>query len=297
MNEKDVYQFTFNELAKNVKVDYVDGDVAFTDSIGCDLPDPGLFRIDAIQLVACMKGTLRVDINTREYTLQPNDILCCAPNVLIRHIVGSEDLECKIITLSTRIVRQVINPSSDMRNKIFYINRNPVLHVGEEGICVFRQYCELLFSRMKETGNVYRKELVASLVSAIVFELLGCLDEYSPTTDNMLIRQGDLLFKRFIELLTNMKVKDRSVAFYADKLFVTSKYLSKVCKQVSGKTAFEFINELVMEDITGLFKYSEKSIKEIADYLDFPSISFFGKFIKAHTGLSPTEYRKQLNQR
>ena len=49
-----------------------------------------------------------------------------------------------------------------------------------------------------------------------------------------------------------------------------------------------------MEDITELLKYSEKSIKEIADELEFPNISFFGKYIKSHTGISPTEYRKYL---
>ena len=112
-----------------------------------------------------------------------------------------------------------------------------------------------------------------------------------------LVRQGDILFKRFIELLSASQIKARSVSFYAEKLFVTSKYLSTVCKQICGKTALELINQLVMEDITKLLKFSEKSIKKITDYLDFPNISFFGKYIKAHTEFSPTEYRRQLSQK
>ena len=91
-----------------------------------------------------------------------------------------------------------------------------------------------------------------------------------------------------IELLSKSKVKVRSVSFYADKLFITTKYLSVICKQVCGKTAFDIINEFIIEDITELLKYSEKSIKEIANYLEFPNLSYFGKYVKAHTGMSPT---------
>ena len=65
-----------------------------------------------------------------------------------------------------------------------------------------------------------------------------------------------------------------------------------MCKNVSGKTATEIINAFVVEDIRQRLEYSEKSIKEIAQELDFPSISFFGKYVKAHLGVSPKEYRK-----
>ena len=115
--------------------------------------------------------------------------------------------------------------------------------------------------------------------SAIFYELLGNLDTYCISRNNTMFKQGDLLFNRFIELLSKSKVKVRSVSFYADKLFITTKYLSVICKQVCGKTAFDIINEFIIEDITELLKYSEKSIKEIANYLEFPNLSYFGKYV------------------
>jgi AraC family transcriptional activator of pobA len=135
---------------------------------------------------------------------------------------------------------------------------------------------------------------MSALISAIFYELLGNLDTYCISRNNTMFKQGDLLFNRFIELLSKSKVKVRSVSFYADKLFITTKYLSVICKQVCGKTAFDIINEFIIEDITELLKYSEKSIKEIANYLEFPNLSYFGKYVKAHTGMSPTQYRKHL---
>lgn len=296
-NEEKERKLTIDELAQYVELDYMDGDVAFTDNVGFHSPQPAPFKMDAIRLVLCMQGTLQVDVNTKEYTLRPNDILCCSPNSMIRNCVPSTDLQCKILALSTRMIRRLISPGNDMRSKFFYINQNPLLHIGEGGTGVFRQYYELLFLKMKTSENPYRKEIVSSLTCAILYELLAHLDKFCTPSADPLVRQGDILFKRFIELLAGAQKKERSVSYYADKLFVTSKYLSTVCKKISGKTAFELINQLVVEDITQRLKYSEKSIKEISDDLDFPNLSFFGKYIKAHTGFSPTEYRRQLSQK
>ena len=87
------------------------------------------------------------------------------------------------------------------------------------------------------------------------------------------------------------------VAVYADKLHVTPKYLSAVCKDISGETASDIINQYVIKDVLYLLKKSEKSIKEIVNELDFPNLSFFGKYVKRYTGSSPKQYRKQLAEK
>ena len=66
-----------------------------------------------------------------------------------------------------------------------------------------------------------------------------------------------------------------------------------MCKQLTGKTASAWINEYVVRDVTRLLKYSDLSIKEIALKLDFPNVSFFGKYVKNQLGLPPSEYRKK----
>lgn len=294
--EEHYRQLTIEELGQHVEIDYVDGNIAYSDNINCDSPKPSPFKIDAIRMALCLEGTLQVDVNAKTLTLQPYDILCCGPNVMIHNCVPSADFKCTILALSTRIIRQIINPGNNMRDKIFFINQNPLLHIGEEGARIFKQYYELLSARTKAPEMTYRKEIVSSIACAIIYELLAKLDKYCLPSDDTLVRQGDILFKRFIKLLAEMPIKERSVSFYADKLFVSPKYLSTVCKQICGKTAFELINQLVMEDITHLMKYSEKSIKEISDYLEFPNSSFFGKYVKTHTGFSPMEYRRELCQ-
>ena len=101
-------------------------------------------------------------------------------------------------------------------------------------------------------------------------------------------------------LWSKVKLKDnpfrkekRSVSYYADKMFLTAKHLSTVVKEISGKTAGEWIDSLVVLEAKALLKSSELSIQEIADELHFANQSFFGKYFKHHTGMSPKEYRRQ----
>ena len=86
--------------------------------------------------------------------------------------------------------------------------------------------------------------------------------------------------------------EERSLGFYAGKLCITPKYLSLISKDVSGRSAGEWIDQYVVLEAKTLLKSTRMSIQEIADVLNFANQSFFGKYFKHHTGISPKEYRK-----
>lgn len=109
-----------------------------------------------------------------------------------------------------------------------------------------------------------------------------------------MIRQGDLLFRRFMELLAENGGMERSVSAYAEKLCITPKYLSSLSKKVSGRTALSWIHQFTIDAIIKRLRYSNMTIKEISDTMNFPNISFFGKFVKSQTGMSPSEYRRNM---
>ena len=95
-----------------------------------------------------------------------------------------------------------------------------------------------------------------------------------------------------MQLLEEHHVSERNVAFYADHLFLTPKHVSKVILEVSGKTPTQWIDEYVVLEAKSLLKYSNLTIQEIADYLNFSTQSVFGKYVKHKTGLSPREYKE-----
>ena len=139
----------------------------------------------------------------------------------------------------------------------------------------------------------------------LLCEVFGCEEKYlglnSPAKHGLLERfftpsckprrSADKVFSDFVSLLSSASPKPRDVAYYADRLCLTPKYLSAVCKQVSGITASQFIAQFVVKDIRRLLEETDKSIKEICNELAFPNPSFFGTYVRKHLGLSPRQYR------
>ena len=105
--------------------------------------------------------------------------------------------------------------------------------------------------------------------------------------------QKSALFKRFLELLTTRHVKHQLVDTYAQELCVSPNYLTKVTREVSGKTALEWIREYTEADVRYYLLNTDLSVKEIAEELGFPNLSFFGKFCRRAFGKSPNDFRKQ----
>lgn len=110
---------------------------------------------------------------------------------------------------------------------------------------------------------------------------------------------SEALYCRFMDLLFIYHLKERNVSFYASKLCVSSKYLTAIVKEVSGKSPSTWIREETVRDIEQLLCHTQTSIKEIAYQLNFPNVSFFGKYFKSLKGISPKQYREkyiQVNQ-
>ena len=100
-------------------------------------------------------------------------------------------------------------------------------------------------------------------------------------------------FDNFIRLVSENYTKYRNVGFYADQLCLTPKYLSKVVKNFSGKSAPDWIDAYVILEAKNLLKYSDLAIKEIVYRLNFPNQSVFYKFFKTRTGITPSQYRNE----
>ena len=82
-----------------------------------------------------------------------------------------------------------------------------------------------------------------------------------------------------------------SVKYFADKICLSSNYFGDMVKKETGKTALEIITAIVMMDIKAQLKSTELPIKEIAFSLGFNNMSFFNRYFKRHTGMTPQEYR------
>lgn len=290
---REVNMSTFNNKSN---LDYTDGDIAIANDIRKlgEYESNNTIKLDMVVIIMCVKGRLQVDINCNTYVIHPNDLLFCPPNIMLNDFQTSEDFEGKMIGLSERILQRLFHNSSDVWNKVFYICKNPIIHLEKESLNIFNYFYELVKLKINQSPRQYRKEVIHSILRAMLYEVYADLDRVVAPTEDNLIRQGDLLFRRFLKLLEENSGKERAVSYYAKELCVTPKYLSYACKASSQKTALKWIHDYTTESIRYQLKHSEKSIKEISDELNFPNISFFGKYVKTHFGMSPRAVRKSF---
>lgn len=292
--ENEVLNVGLDDIMRYKQIPYKSGDVVLLDEqdVMKHSFNPPV-QIDAAVLVLCTDGMMEIEVETNNYKLFRGDLLVCGPNRVMKPIKLLNNTAFKIIFLSHFMHRSGIGYQRSIWDKAFYLGTNPMIHLSDTQITQFEEYYRLLCEKLKNPSSSYHSEIMQSILQAMMYEILSYLDGVVVSENERFVRQGEILFRRFVGLLAESKVKSRFVYYYADKLNVSTKYLSAVCKQVSGKTAGDIIDEFVMKDIIRLLKYSDKSIKEIALELDFPNISFFGKYVKAHLGVSPKAYRRQ----
>lgn len=294
MEKNNIREIEFDPVESlHPTMDYIDENIAIHRDIR-DFPiiEDKYLRMKMHIILFALKGELQIDINAEPYTIREHDFLIIQPNDIITNRLPAPNFEGSILCISPRFIIEYISEST-LWDKAFPLAKNPVVHLSEEATETFKSYGKLLHEKIEHKHAPYRREIVVSIIRAIFYELLANINGYTPYGTG-LTKQSEVLFRRFINLLSETHIKPRNVSWYADQLCITPKHLSTVCKQISGKTAFVWINDFVAADMRNLLKSSNRSIKEIAEFLHFPNISFFGKFCRQHFGMSPTKYRKQL---
>lgn len=282
-----------DSIRRNDMAAYCDGRMAFIDSsrnLG-SVGSVGRVSTDALILSLCLNGNLTVAINDRECTIGPGDLMVCMPGTTIdrRQVPGG--IEGRCICLSTGCMRRLSQINmGDAWNAIVALQSSPVLRLRPDEVQVFCNYYDLMLSRLNSSGHRYQEKLVESLLMAFLYDFHGLLERFF-TPSSKPRRSADKVFSDFVSLLSSASPRPRDVAYYADRLCLTPKYLSAVCKQVSGITASQFIAQFVVKDICRLLDETDKSIKEVCNELAFPNPSFFGTYVRKHLGLSPRRYR------
>ncbi len=246
----------------------------------------------------CLEGTFEIEINLKRFTAQEGAMFIYTPGNIVR-VTGIDPKEKKslhfvVVAISEDLMTSTRFDFSKLYNESIRLMETPCVIIDETE----RELCRKYFDLIREMSSLALpniKDSVAALISS-VFYLMGAmwadrLSAVSRPEDNSSTRSR-MILEDFLMLVRDHHTKERSLSFYADKLFLTPKYLSKLVKSVSGKSAHEWIDSFVILEAKNLLKYSEMNIKEIVYELNFPNQTTFYRFFKAKTGMTPSEYRQ-----
>ena len=280
------------QLSSDVK--YFDGDVGFADDIRAVKHLSSVFKLGFVSMVFCTSGNLSITINSERYDVSANDGLLIDIQSVVSDIAHDADFKCKIICMSFN------EGVSYLNNGVFEVfmqmREKPVIHFSEEEMELMSKYYELAHFKMDHKWmGVTAHESIRMILRAYLTDMVNSIKQRSPQTASSgsdIMRQGDKIFRQFVLLLANNEGIHRSVKDYADRLCVSPKYLSSICRYKEGKTARELISISTTKHIKEMLLYSPLSIKEIANKMGFDNLSFFGKYVKKKLGASPNNYRK-----
>ena len=277
---------------RDIKI-YNNGNLAFLDKLS-DINMPESVQMEIYVIVLCLQGKASLYINGDLYVAYKNDIFICSPNNLLENCLLSVDFKCHCVGMSPKYIQKILPMADNTWDIKIFFEKNSLSTLLPQEVATFCQYYDLLCSKVHLPSGTQEK-IIDALMLAFIYDMQNVINRVIQTIPRP-FSSGEYLFKNFIDLLSSSYPKSRNVSFYADRLNVTPKYLSSVCKKVSEQTASKLIDKYVLKDIEYLMKHSPKTIKIISIELNFPDISFFGKYVKKHSGMAPKELREAFRQ-
>lgn len=277
-------------------VDYKDEDIIIIDDLS-KIPTKnidGSLKLGMTVVLICSKGKLEIMIDGENVTVHTNQALVCTTNTIISDVLMSPDMHMFALGLSSHIMDLKKFNDKNLWKYAEYINRKHVMTLTNDDFNTLNNYYEMTRMSINKKNKPFLNKIRYHLQQAFIYELFGIADHNLPRQeedDDSDIKQRDLIFKKFIIELIACEGKIHQVSEFSEKLHITPKYLSIAVKKASGKTALQWIHETVTKEIEQQLIYSDRSIKEIASGLNFNNMSFFGKYVKMHLGMSPKRFR------
>lgn len=283
---------SFPDLKNYRKMEQLNNDfVIFNDLKSMPLYDSPS-RIDTTIISVCLRGFTRLEINMQEYLVNPGTMIVALPDQIMQNLEISDNFLGLFIAVSREYTDEIFPKMKIILPFYLYTREYPCISLKENDIQMLMEYYDLFWKKVEAEENTYRKDIIQGLLMAMFYEIYNLYRSFNPRKIQKKSRK-EMLFDQFMRTLSKNYKKERSVNFYAKELFLTPKHLSSVVKEMSGKTAGEWIDYFVIFEAKSLLKSSQMNIQEISDELNFANQSFFGKFFKQHTGMSPKEYRRK----
>ena len=230
-------------------------------------------------------------------TLRPGDLLILSPSrsAALRH--RSRDFRLEVVGIHADYFDTLPDgqPMYAQLTRLPDGFRPPILHPDPDGFAALRSTAAR-FAGGLVPWVTYRRGIVRHLCSLFLLQVTELLHR-TGGTGPAYVGRADEIIRFFFQAAVEHYRTHHDAAFYADRLNISTTYLSRIVKRVTGHTVYTHLAELLCADARRYLECTDLDIREIADRLGFSDQSAFGKFFRARNGLSPTRYRSQAGRR
>lgn len=263
-----------------------------------DIGIEGPVRIVGLSLCLLRKGEITCEIDFKQFRVTAPALISYGGKFVF-HNTSVEQIEADCLFVSPQCMHDLSIDLSviDLHDMIDKPPEPVTSSISDGDIEVFSNYFRLLYRNAVDGNEIaFSKNIARSILQALFYQLLQFHSKSYPRTsahkdEGSQARQVSYVHD-FMRLLQIHHKIHRSIAFYAEQLCISPKYLSHIIKEATGRSATEWIAEFVVMEAKNMLRYSHKNIQQVAYELNFTTQSSFGKYFKHVTGMSPTEFQK-----
>lgn len=251
----------------------------------------------------CKEGEVRLSIDGSEYHMRPQNIIVYFSYSSLHIISHTPNLKGTLIGANLEIIQPMLYNVTNF-NALFIIKQVPMQVISQmqhQSLCQYITLLKSVTRKLQEDNsqpmpqtNQPINEIAAKqaelLSYALMLEVLQCYANVA--SEGELFSRRDEVLQKFVTQLYRNYRSQHEVAYYAEQQYLTTRYFSTIIKERSGKSPSQWIATALLVDARNLLKNTNMTIKEISDKLCFPNQSYFGKWFKNLTNISPLEFRR-----
>ena len=251
-----------------------------------------MFRAGAFFYILVETGTAEFVVDCHSYIVGKGDMLLVAPRMSIELMKKSSDFgTCGLcmepfffdsLSIGSYVYKRLYNSS----------HTTYVLRLEDSDTVHIRKTLDLMSHYLTSD---HPAEMAGSLVNFLLLQITEIFHSQNVHPAGR-VKHSDALFRLFRKLLAENYRKEHELQFYADSLHISQTYLSRVIRQISGKTVNNYIAEALYTDARRLLVFTDLTVKEIAEQLGFSDQSSFGKFFKKKSETSPANFRDEYKK-
>ena len=292
-------------------INYTDGDVIVFEQFGDFFQSANsggwtvqqrFSEMNMVVLLVCYRGMVQLRLNGRDHETTSGQALALLPSAVIERLMVSPDVHIRGFGFAVTAMESMFHTYRQTWEKALSLNDHPLLSLTEGQMLVAEHLFQIAQLEQRMTDLRHYRPMMRSLVQSMLYMLADAISR--PSASSLNTSEGgknastrEQQFKRFVQLLWASGGKEREVAWFANQMCITPKYLSVIVRESCSKTPLQMIHGYTANTIAQRLRNTDQSIKEIARELNFSNESFFGRYVKQHLGYPPGEYRERIKEK
>ena len=288
-------------------INYTDGDVIVFEQFGdyFQSADNGgwtvqqqFSKMNMVVLLVCYHGTVQLRLNGRDYETTGGQALALLPSAVIERLMVSPDVHIRGFGFAVTAMESMFHTNRQTWEEALSLNDHPLLGLTESQMQVAEHLYQIARLEQQMTDARHYRPMMRSLAQSMLYVLADAISRLSASLNSAEGGKSktprEQQFKRFVQLLWASGGKEHEVAWFANQMCITPKYLSVIVRESCNKTPLQMIHSYTANMIAQRLRNTSLSIKEIAREMNFSNESFFGRYVKQHLGYPPGEYRERM---